>query len=312
MTIEQIKAADHHFNPDHPDYDPDCRCGSPRSTRQRLAAAIHTPGDESIPSLPTRGERDSGGVSSRALSFLTDLISQAESRLDEPSILSLARAALASEDREDVTEAIDLLKAALKTAPRANQFAGKCRKCGSEVAADSGLLKGAPGNWWTEHKADDCPSPQEAEKAVSEARASKYGPETGLDLTDLPSGRYADPSGESRLKLHVKRPGKNSRHHGRTFVQDAAAYGYGKAYGVQEPGETYRGDVTEVLERILANSFDAARAYGKLIGACGICGRHLEDELSVKVSIGPVCAKKFGVDRKRLAEIAAYENDPGS
>ena len=52
MTLEAIRAADHHFNKDHPDFDPDCDCGSPRSKtiRQRLVAQSHTPGDETLPS----------------------------------------------------------------------------------------------------------------------------------------------------------------------------------------------------------------------------------------------------------------------
>lgn len=117
--------------------------------------------------------------------------------------------------------------------------------------------------------------------------------EQPIDLSKLPSGTYAVPNGETRLKVRVKRPGQHSNWHGFIFVDDGAAYGQGQRYGKQAPGRMYEGKIKEQLRAILANPYEAATAYGKLTGTCCVCGRHLEDEVSVREGIGPICAGRF-------------------
>lgn len=117
-------------------------------------------------------------------------------------------------------------------------------------------------------------------------------PESELDISTL-KGYYAVPDGDTRLKLCVRKPGKNSRWHGWTFVDDGAAYGSRQTYGKQAPDGVYKGRVQEQLAAILADPFAAQVAYGKLTGTCGACGRILEDEDSVAAGIGPICAAKY-------------------
>lgn len=45
----------------------------------------------------------------------------------------------------------------------------------------------------------------------------------------------------------------------------------------------------EVLAAIVAAPIECMRAYGLITGTCGVCGRKLEDPLSVQLGIGPVC-----------------------
>lgn len=104
---------------------------------------------------------------------------------------------------------------------------------------------------------------------------------------------FAPPNGKTRLKLCIRRPGKNSRYHGWTFVDDGAVYGQRRTYGKQAPGGTYQGDVQDALRAILADPLEAAIAYGKLTSVCGVCGKALEDPESVAAGIGPVCASKY-------------------
>ena len=118
-------------------------------------------------------------------------------------------------------------------------------------------------------------------------------PTSGLDLTDIPKGMYAVPSGDTRLKVAIRKPGKNSRWHGHIFVDDGAVYGARQNYGRQAPGKEYEGKIIEELKKIAADPFEASKAYGRLVGACGVCGRVLEDEKSIEAGIGPICAKKF-------------------
>lgn len=49
----------------------------------------------------------------------------------------------------------------------------------------------------------------------------------------------------------------------------------------------------EIL-RVAAEPKDAAIAYGRLTGACAVCGRTLDNKESVARGIGPICAEKFG------------------
>jgi hypothetical protein len=114
-----------------------------------------------------------------------------------------------------------------------------------------------------------------------------------LDLSDLVKGYYAVPDGDTRLKVAIRRPGKNSRWYGWTFVDDGAAYGSRKTYGKQAPDGTYAGSIQDQLRAIIENPLEAMVAYGKLTGTCGKCGRILEDEESVAAGIGPICATKM-------------------
>lgn len=119
--------------------------------------------------------------------------------------------------------------------------------------------------------------------------------DTGLDLTSLPSGRYAVPDGDTRLKLRINRP-TSGKWAGFVFVDDGAAYGQRTRYGMQRPGETYRGKLEDQLAAIVADPHAAMAAYGQLVGECGNCSRRLEDETSVALGVGPICRGKLESD----------------
>lgn len=116
---------------------------------------------------------------------------------------------------------------------------------------------------------------------------------SGLDLSNVPAGRYAVPDGDTRLKVMIKKPEPPSKWAGWIFVTDAAEYGHRQNYGRQAPGKPYSGNIRDALAVIARDPKAAAMAYGKLTGTCGICGRHLEDEESVALGIGPICRGKF-------------------
>lgn len=127
--------------------------------------------------------------------------------------------------------------------------------------------------------------------AKAKAKAAKPAPKaTVIDLTDLPSGYYAVPGGDTRLKVRVAHGKPGSKWDGWTFVSDGAEYGARTNYGSQRPGGSYSGKIGSELEAILAAPEAAQRAYGQLTGTCGRCGRLLEDENSIANGIGPVCA----------------------
>lgn len=165
---------------------------------------------------------------------------------------------------------------------RTNRYAATCTDCGVEVPAETGsLTKSAAGRWEVRHHGG-CPDAAPAPADVD-----------GIDLSELPAGRYAVPGGDTRLKLQVDRP-TEGRWAGYIFVRDAAEYGSGQRYGRQQPGSLYSGAVVEPLRAILADPAAASAAYGRLVGRCGVCSRRLEDEQSVERGIGPVCAQRLG------------------
>lgn len=125
-------------------------------------------------------------------------------------------------------------------------------------------------------------------------KTERENDDSNLDLTDLLSGRYAVPGGDTRLKLRVSRARKGTKWAGWIFVDDGAEYGQRQKYGSQRPGAMYNGKVIDELRTIMADPFEAFKAYGKLVGVCGVCGRHLEDAVSVAEGIGPICKAKFG------------------
>lgn len=58
-----------------------------------------------------------------------------------------------------------------------------------------------------------------------------------------------------------------------------------------------KGDVNEDVKNILLEANDnllqLAKVYGHETGNCSVCGRTLNDPLSVQMGIGPVCMKRF-------------------
>lgn len=130
-------------------------------------------------------------------------------------------------------------------------------------------------------------------KKVERKRKEKEAQETGLDLSGVPSGYYAVPEGDTRLKVRIARGKDGTKWEGWTFVSDGAEYGQRRNYGTQKPDGTYRGAIEDKLRAIVEDPTEAMKAYGHLVGRCGACNRLLEDEESIRKGIGPICAQKL-------------------
>lgn len=126
-----------------------------------------------------------------------------------------------------------------------------------------------------------------ARRTIGAARKATATPD-GLDLSAVPSGTYAVPGGDTRLKVKIDNVTKG-KWAGWVFVKDGAEYGQGQRYGSQRPGASYKGAIEDALRVIAADPIAAMAAYGHLTNTCGKCGRPLEDAESVARGIGPVC-----------------------
>jgi len=107
----------------------------------------------------------------------------------------------------------------------------------------------------------------------------------GASLPDVPAGHYAVASatGNNDLDFYrVDRP-TEGRFAGRTYVK--------RVIGGHADQNISFGEVRTALERIAADP-DAGPRYGREIGRCCRCNRHLTDDASRARGIGPDCATK--------------------
>ena len=181
------------------------------------------------------------------------------------------------DEREDLTDLVEFLKAQTWSdfaQSLATQYGQRGSLSPKQVAA-----------------AKKMKATMDAKAKAKAEKASK--PETGLDLSSVPSGYYAPPGWDTRLKVRIARGKDGTKWAGWTFVSDGAEYGSRRNYGSQRPGGFYKGDIEDALRAIVADPFEAQKAYGKLWGVCGACGRKLEDADSIAAGIGPICAGKW-------------------
>ena len=104
--------------------------------------------------------------------------------------------------------------------------------------------------------------------------------------TDVPAGHYAVKSATGSNDLDFWKVDKpdSGKWEGWTFVKRVIG---------GRPAQRVRGaEAKAALAAIdAAGPSDAARLYGQEIGRCGRCNRHLTDETSRKLGIGPDCRK---------------------
>lgn len=165
--------------------------------------------------------------------------------------------------------------------------AAATRNLGRNQILSQGQAKGVLNCW----RADVLRRARQAKEAELDSKAAE-STDKPLDLSDLPSGMYAVPNGDTRLKVKIDVITKG-KWNGWVFVHDGAEYGTRRKYGNQRPGGTYRGDIEPQLRAILDDPVAAMSEYGRLTGTCGRCGRALEDEESVARGLGSVCYSKL-------------------
>jgi len=168
-------------------------------------------------------------------------------------------------------------------AKRPNARVGGCYTCGTPLAIGAGFIEQVNGRWRVYcGDAEACLANQEA-KTVAQAVEDE-------PLPDVPAGHYAIPAftGDNDLGFfRVKRPvaGKWA---GRTFVNQVV--------GGHPDAPVRRTQARAVLEAIVAAGIaEAGLRYGTELGQCCRCNRHLTDETSRTLGIGPECRKENGV-----------------
>lgn len=150
-------------------------------------------------------------------------------------------------------------------------------------------------------------------------------PQSGLDLTTIPEGRYAVPdlSGTDFIFLSVAKVHK-TKERSKKFRFGWISYGNEEVLagtlevrrwrgetkeliGEQRPGETYRGDYLDEWRMILTDPVSSMKLFGVIHERCGRCGTSLTDPESRRRAIGPECIKHYN-DPKVLAPAASKED----
>lgn len=139
---------------------------------------------------------------------------------------------------------------------------------------------------------------------VNKAAAPKLG-QAGLARINA-LFKAAVSNGLERPKVQIapgvvlSRAGKNSSRPDSIYIKGGRSYD-DVYYGRIDPDGSFSPSgnmVPEVIEALVAwgkNPAEAAKAYGHLVGSCAFCGRRLDDQRSVGVGYGPICAEKYGL-----------------
>lgn len=209
---------------------------------------------------------------------------------------------------------VDAATPAPAAGARRNKYAANCVRCGGRVAAEAGLLvKDAAGKWAADH-IGDCPvaAPAPSYVASTAPTAAPAAPRGGA-WAAINDGYYAvesisgnndldffmvytdDTDGDWKGFRGVKRviggradvPVKGAGRRAALEAIMAANYEVGSRTVTLEDGST-----VTLPARDETGPEAAALRYADEIGRCRVCNRHLTDETSRILGIGPVCAAK--------------------
>jgi len=160
-----------------------------------------------------------------------------------------------------------------------NQYPGNCRLCGGKVEVEQGRVDKIDDRWQTSHLAGKCPEKPKLEAPRTLTNTSRY------DV--IPVGHYATDSLTGRNDLdfwRVDRP-EQGQYKGRTFVK--------RIVGGKPDMNVSRDTKFAALEAILELGPEgSALLYGRELGRCSRCNRHLTDETSRMFGMGPECRSK--------------------
>lgn len=105
----------------------------------------------------------------------------------------------------------------------------------------------------------------------------------------------------SGQRVVFTRAGAMSKYAGQIMITDGAPFGQNKFFGrIDENGDFYAtrsadADIRNLVTEFANNPAETAGKYGRLTGGCSFCSHKLDDNRSLEVGYGPVCAKRFGL-----------------
>ena len=105
----------------------------------------------------------------------------------------------------------------------------------------------------------------------------------------------------SGQRVVFTRAGAMSKYAGQIMITDGAPFGQNKFFGrIDVNGDFFAtrsadADVQSLVSEFATDPAAVAGKYGRLTGGCSFCNHKLDDNRSIEVGYGPVCAKRFGL-----------------
>jgi hypothetical protein len=169
---------------------------------------------------------------------------------------------------------------------RPNKFPGTCVICGARVDEMAGRVdKTASGNWNVSHLDGQHPARPSTPDAKPVAPVQVL--KAAARWSSIQSGYYAVPSltGNNDLDFFAVIKPDSGKWAGYVFVK--------RVIGGRADSPVRGSTRVNALNAILEAGPDKAQAlFGQTLGRCGVCNRHLTDEISRAAGIGPVCRGK--------------------
>lgn len=162
---------------------------------------------------------------------------------------------------------------------RPNKFAGTCVLCGAKVSEGEGRIdrKDSGSGWNVSHLSGECP----VRKATATDEAGKV-PAPATDESAVPGGYYATESLTGRNDFDFWLVTEGTRNPRIRFVK--------RVIGGSPNERVHRSTASVALAAILREGIDkTGLRFGLELGRCRKCGKHLTDETSRSLGIGPKC-----------------------
>lgn len=105
----------------------------------------------------------------------------------------------------------------------------------------------------------------------------------------------------SGQRVVFTRAGAASKYAGQIMITDGGPFGSNKFFGrIDANGDFYAtrsadADVQSLVTEFSNDPAAIAGKYGRLTGGCSFCNHKLDDDRSLQVGYGPVCARRFGL-----------------
>lgn len=105
----------------------------------------------------------------------------------------------------------------------------------------------------------------------------------------------------SGQRVVFTKAGSMSKYAGQILITDGGPFGANKFFGrIDANGDFYATrtadkDVQALVTEFADSPAETAGKYGRLTGGCSFCNHKLDDNRSLEVGYGPVCAKRFGL-----------------
>ena len=162
---------------------------------------------------------------------------------------------------------------------RPNKFAGTCVLCGAKVGEGEGRIdrKDSGSGWNVSHLSGECP-----ERTATDAAPLTSDGRGSADFSAVPGGYYATASATGNNDLDFWYVTEGTRNPAIRFVK--------RVIGGSGNERVHRSTALAALSAILAAGTDkSGLRFASELGRCRKCGKHLTDETSRALGIGPKC-----------------------